>query len=185
MSEFSPRCDLADHIFSIGCKGTTDEMSDNEKFEIFKKRTNGVIHMSLPYKLTDFNIEEEVERVNNPKILSFKEETKMISDKRCKNGYRQKKIRTYFYYGSEYKSLKDISYYAKIDIHFDDILDLVPFLGCVISLLASDTNDEYVCIAPKSYLENLRDNDPRWYEHSRHLYWSRIKEFIKDHVEMN
>ena len=161
MSQFSPRCDLWDHVFSIGCKGTTDEMSDTEKFEIFKKRTNGIIHMSLPYRLSDFNIEEEVERVNDDRVLSFREETKMVSDKRCKNGYREKRTRTYIYRGQEYKKLSEIQYYATIDIHFDEILDLVPFFGCVTSFLVSDKDGEYVCISPKSYLENLRDNDPR------------------------
>ena len=40
MSILTGKCDLYDHVYMIGSKGTTDNMTKKEMFEVFKQRTN-------------------------------------------------------------------------------------------------------------------------------------------------
>lgn len=140
MSRFSGKCDLYDSIMMIGCKGTNDEMTEIEKFQIFKERTNGVIYQSKKLYLTKYNIDYEIEYINNPQIL------------------RKEKIngRTkYFYYGKSFSSLKALNnkgYYTKHKIIINELIDLVPYYPHLISIHFSDENSEYIEIANNSYV---------------------------------
>lgn len=136
MSRLTGKCDLYDHIFMIGSKGTMKDMSMVEKFEVFKKRTGGVIYTKFPLELNSVNINNEIELVNNPDILS-----------RNADG-------TYTYYYTNYKTLKQLNkhgYYATKEIHFDDILDIFPYLTHIISMSSSDPYRETVYITYEDY----------------------------------
>lgn len=145
MSKFSGKCDLYDHVFSIGSKGTTDDMSDLEKFEIFKKRTGGKLYQRFPLKLTKYNIDSEIRLVNNPDILSKNDDG------------------TYTYWLDTYKTLNKLNkhgYYATREIRFDDILDLVPYFPYIISSMAADQDGETIYISSKDYL-SLKEDEAR------------------------
>ena len=142
MSYLSGKCDLYDHIYSVGCKGTTDDMSKQEKFEVFKKRTNGVIYMSFPIEVTKANIDL---------IIAHNHHLKKLEGD------------TYSYMGNVCKTLKKLNkenvYYNR-EIKFDTMLDLVPYLPHIISTMSSSENKEYVEIMNMSwpyheYLEGL------------------------------
>lgn len=142
MSKFSGKCDLYDHVFMIGCKGTADEMSELEKFEIFKQRTSGLLHQSRKLYLEKWNVDYEIEYRNNPAILR----------KEKVNGRTK-----YFYYGKAYSSLKalnKVGYYTDFLIYFDTILDLVPYYPYIIAICASDQEGEYIEITKHSHVED-------------------------------
>lgn len=145
MSRLTGKCDLYDHIFMIGCRGTTDDMTDKEKFEIFKKRTGGVIYTKFPLELNKNNIQYEIQLTNNPDILSINEDGSI----------------KYFY--ENFKNLKQLNkrkYYATKKIHFDTILDIFPYLTHIISMMTSDENSETVYITYQDY-NTIREEEAR------------------------
>lgn len=144
MSKFSGRCDLYDHIYMIGCRGTDNNTSEKERFEIFKKRTGGLLHQRVLFNLDKYNIDKEIEIINNEKILC---------KKKVNNRYR------YYYFGEEYKTLKALNkrgYYCTIDLPFDTMLDLVKYYGYIISSMASDEDSEYIYITNESEIDEKR-----------------------------
>lgn len=153
MSDFSSRCDLWDHIYSIGCKGTTDEMTEKEMFEVFKKRTGGVLYQNIQVPLTERNF--EIEAKKEPYLLRCEKEEVLTPDKRTKEGVRRGYKYHYFYLNEEIKLPKK-DYYAKSEIHFNDMLDLVPYYGYIISSMASDPDGETVFIASRSEIDQMR-----------------------------
>lgn len=162
MSKYTGKCDLYDHVFMIGCRGTTDDMSELEKFEIFKKRTGGVIYTHFPLELTKFNIDNEIKLVNNPDVLSRNEDG------------------TYTYYLTKYKNLKQLNkhkYYAVKEIHFDDILDLFPYLTHIISMMGSDENSEHIYITYQDY-NTMREEESRLFGHEYRNDF--MKKYIKE-----
>ena len=135
MSRITGKCDLADHVYMIGSKGTTDGMTKKEMFEIFKQRTNGTIYQSIKVPVTKFNIDFLVE---NDEWLERTDH------------------KTYLYFGKEYKTLKQLDkagvYYIR-QIKFDTMLDLVPYLPYVVSIMINDNDHEYIEIGEKSYID--------------------------------
>lgn len=145
MSRLTGKCDLYDHIFLIGSKGTTDEMSDKEKFEVFKKRTGGVIYTKFPLELNKNNLEYEISLVNNPDLLSINEDG------------------TIRYFFENYKTLKQLNkrkYYATKEIRFDTILDIFPYLSHIISMMHSDESTETIYITNQDY-NTIREEEAR------------------------
>lgn len=143
MSKLSGKCDLYDHIYDIGCKGTTDEMSKMEKFNIFKQRTGGVIYQDIPLEVTKDNIDLLIEKDN---LLEKTDDG------------------NYIYINRKYKTIKALNkagYYYRRKIYFDTTMDIVEYLPYVIAVLSSGPDSEYVQIASRPYpeeryLENLK-----------------------------
>lgn len=162
MSKLTGKCDLYDHVFMIGSRGVTGDMSMLEKFEVFKRRTGGVIYTKFPLELNSANINNEIELVNNPDILS-------------KNADG-----TYTYYFTNYKTLKQLNkhgYYATKEIHFDDILDIFPYLTHIISMSSSDPYRETVYITYEDY-NTQREEESRLFgsNYSTDLFKKSVKE---------
>ena len=163
MSKYTGKCDLYDHVFMIGYHGTTDEMTELEKFEIFKKRTGGVIYTYFPLELTKLNIDNEIKMVNNPDILSKNEDG------------------SYTYFFTKYKKLNQINkrgYYAIKEIHFDDILDLFPYFTHIISSMGSDENTETIYITYQDY-NSMKEEEARLLGYER-FGTSFMKKYIKE-----
>lgn len=153
MSKFSGRCDLYDHIYMIGCKGTDNNTSEQEKFEVFKRRTDGMLHQRIRFELDRFNIDTEIEIVNNESILSKKKVNKKWR---------------YYYLGEEYKSLKALNkrgYYCTVDIGFKTMLDLVKYYGCIISSMVSTEDSEYIYIQTEPEVDEKRRH--QWFRKNK------------------
>jgi len=139
MSKFSGKCDLYDHVMMIGCMGCNKNMTEMEKFEIFKQRTNGKIYQNKELVLTTSNIDDEIKVRNNPEIL------------------RKEKINgrwKYFYNGKMFSSLKALNnygYYSKVEIIIDSLIDLVPYYPYIIAASCSTSDNEYIVISNDSY----------------------------------
>lgn len=180
MSGFSGRCDLYDHIMMEKMYPSennsnlliSDEM---ECFKIFHEKTGGVIYQKFPLELNEFNIDAEISFHNNPQILHKIEHVEHIPDKRVKSGIRTKVYYTYMYYGKEYKTLKDLNrrvYYATKEIHFRNIIDLIPYYPYTIAIACcTRDNGKYIEIADTSEIEDRyasyrkHGNDPKYLEH--------------------
>lgn len=135
MGRLTGCCDLYDHVYMIGSKDTTDGMTKQEMFDIFKQRTGGVIYQNIKVPVTKFNIDFLVD--NNQWL-------------------ERTDHKTYLYFGKEYKTLKQLDkigvWYTR-EIHFDTMLDLVPYLPYIISMMTSDSNHEHVEIGERSYID--------------------------------
>ena len=172
MSRYSGCCDLYDHISGLGgwfdkdgkpvkfgkaSRYYSDEMLD---FIEFKRQTGGVIHQHKKVKVSKWN-QEDVK--NHCPGFNFTKHTRKIPDKRCKSGFREETYYTYTYYGKEYTSLKELNkknIYITIDIHFDTLLDLIPYYPYIVSACShnSDSSPEsYVFISEKPYPIEQRD----------------------------
>ena len=167
MSRLTGKCDLYDHIFTIGSKGTTNEMSMKEKFDIFHKRTNGEISQHVKVDLNKHNIDFFLER----------EKAKI-----------QKVDKGYNYYGRFYKTLDQINregFYTSRKIYFDDMLELLPYLGYIIACGAFSGDKEYITLSQHEYnvqreLEALKNgyefNFPKYHKKA---YKNLIKEMLE------
>ena len=172
MSRYSGCCDLYDHISGLGgwfdkdgkpvkfgkaSRYYSDEMLD---FIEFKRQTGGVIHQHKKVKVSKWN-QEDVK--NHCPGFNFTKHTRKIPDKRCRSGFREETYYTYTYYGKEYTSLKELNkknIYITIDIHFDTLLDLIPYYPYIVSACShnSDSSPEsYVFISEKPYPIEQRD----------------------------
>jgi len=133
MSKLSGKCDLYDHVYIIGSRGTTNEMTKQEKFNIFKQRTNGILYQTIKTTANKNNIDFLIS--NNPNL------------KKLDNGH-------YLYFTQEYKSLKSLNkagvYYTR-KIYFDDMLDLLPYLSYTVVVMAVDENGEYIELSSYPY----------------------------------
>ena len=172
MSRYSGCCDLYDHISGLGgwfdkdgkpvkfgkaSRYYSDEMLD---FIEFKRQTGGVIHQHKKVKVSKWN-QEDVK--NHCPGFNFTKHTRKISDKRCRSGFREETYYTYTYYGKEYGSLDELNkkgVYVTIDIHFNTLLDLIPYYPYIVSACShnSDSSPEsYVFISEKPYPIEQRD----------------------------
>lgn len=172
MSRYSGCCDLYDHISGLGgwfdkdgkpvkfgkaSRYYSDEMLD---FIEFKRQTGGVIHQHKKVKVSKWN-QEDVK--NHCPGFNFIKHTRKIPDKRCRSGFREETYYTYTYYGKEYTSLKELNkknVYITIDIHFNTLLDLIPYYPYIVSACShnSDSSPEsYVFISEKPYPIEQRD----------------------------
>lgn len=177
MSVFSGKCDLYDHIGGLGGwynkegkpvefgdKNTFVYFSDEYRdFVAFKKATGGVLHQHKKVEVTKFNLQFIKEHCDEFDII---EHIEQISDKRTRSGYKELKNYTYKYWGKEYTSLKELNkkgVYITIDIHFNTILDLIPYYPYIVSANFSTTNEdgtrsEYVVISKEPFPISERDD---------------------------
>ena len=165
MSSFSGKCDLYDTMSMCALHPSKDNHNvlvsdDLEAFEVFKKETDGVIYQPVKIELNDYNAEMECKR--NKSFLSREEHIEEVPDKRCKSGKKIHKYYTYRYFGRE-MTLEQINkqgYWTKKEIHFDDILDLVPYFPYIIGVMAVDNENHkrYVEISDHSYVDE-KEND--------------------------
>ena len=168
MSIWSGKCDLADHLSF--CKMRTKDGSDKKEdldkarvlyndemecFKIFKQRTGGVLHQHKRIEVTEDNQDFVANRCGNFKIIPHTE--KVIG----KNGKeREKTTYTYNYWGTEYKNLKELNkhhVYIVIDIHFDTLLDLIPYYPYIVSASYWNEDKEVVFISNESWVITERD----------------------------
>ena len=119
----------------IGSKGVTDNMSKQEKFEIFKRNTGGKLYQKVQVELTKNNIDYFVDKDNRL--------VKNIDG-------------SYSYMGIIFKTINKLNkygYWFRRTIMFDTMLDLVPYLGYIISFMSANFNTEYIEISRYSWPE--------------------------------
>lgn len=193
MSVFSGKCDLFDLISMMKhrTKDGSDEKEDLEKasvlysdelecFEIFKQRTNGVIHQHKVMEVTPYNYSEVAELTKGQ--FEAIPHTKTVPDKRQKSGERTDTYYTYKYWGKEYLSLKELNkrkVYITIDIRFDTILDLIPYYPYIVSSSCSNDEELTVYVSNESYVDEERDDRLKrgWYSD----YWQDYKKALQNH----
>lgn len=161
MSRYSGKCDLYDHIMMEKMYPKDDnpniQVSDEmECFNIFKQKTGGKIYQKFLLKLTEHNIDKEIEKVNNPNILS-----KRINktERNSKKGKVEVKHTVYVLYGTEYKSLKELNnhgYYSTREIIFDTLLDIIPYYPYIIGFSYSSGETEHIVISSRSFIDDQR-----------------------------
>ena len=163
MSCFSGKCDLYDHMMMEKMYPKKDnpnilESDEFECFEIFKKRTNGIIYQHKKVEVTELNQHFIESKCNFLELILHEE---IIPDARCKEGIRLKSWYTYKYANVEYKNLKELNkkgVYVSLPIKFDTILDLIPYYPYIISCCASSPEGETIYISKKSYIDEQIDS---------------------------
>ena len=188
MSVYSGKCDLFDLIAGKG--GWFDKDGNPVKFGdpdvhvyysdewldflAFKKQTGGVLHQHRKMTLTPWN-HEDVKKLCPH--FDYQEHIRIVPDKRAKNGQREEKYLTYTYYDKEYtlKELNKKGIWVTIDIHFDTLLDLIPYYPYIVSTACAGT----VYISSQSYVDrNLEDQlETGWYS----AFWQHYKKKLQDH----
>ena len=187
MSRFSGKCDLYDHI--AGTAGWYDRDGNPVKmgegsgayysdeyrdFLAFKKLTGGVLHQHKRIKLTPWN-HEDVKKLCPD--FDYQEHTRIIPDKRQKSGKREEKYLTYTYYNKEYtlKELNKKGIFITIDIHFNTLLDLIPYYPYLVSMSCGGT----VYISSQSFVDEEIDDhlEGGWYSE----FWQHYKKELQDH----
>lgn len=167
MSLFSGKCDLYDLVISMHhrCKNGSDKKEDLENANVlysdeyecfleFKKKTNGTIYQHKRVEVTEQNQKLVAEKCNGDlEIIELPLEGKQRKHRyiyRYK-GYDQ---------GYEYKSLKELNkvgVYITLEIHFDTILDLIPYYPYLTGLVFSDSEKMTVYISNQPYTIKVRD----------------------------
>jgi len=194
MSRWSGKCDLFDHIAGQGgwfnSEGQpikfndpdyhgpyySDELKD---FEAFKEKTGGVIHQHYKIQVDEYNQDFVKEHC---KFFNFiKLDGGFVTDTRCKSGQRKlPDSYVYTYYNKTYGSLKELNkhgVYIETDIHFDTLLDLIPYYPYLVTVCG----DSYVVISNESYV------DEQFKKHLNHGWISEIdykKELQKHYLEV-
>ena len=179
MSRYSGKCDLFDHISGQGGwfdkEGNPVEFGDENvycyysdemlDFIAFKKRTGGVLHQHKQVKINEWNQDEVAKYCSDLTIIPH---TKVVEDKRYKKGKREVTTYTYKYWNREYtlKELNKHGVWVTIDIHFDTILDLIPYYPYIVSFCSSKDGKEVVYITDQSFVIEERDG------HIEHGYFS-------------
>lgn len=172
MSIYSGKCDLCDHISGMG--GWYDRDSNPVKFgdenvhvyysdEMqdfieFKRKTGGVMYQHMRIEVTEWN-QDLIEK----KCKGFKvnKHTKIVSDKRTKTGEKEITYYTYTYYGKEYNNLKELNkkhVYITKEIHFDTLLDIIPYYPYIVSSSFSDKDKMIVYLSSKSYVDEQEES---------------------------
>lgn len=194
MSVFTGKSvDLADCLF--GCGGYYDKdknpvnfgqegvncyYSDVLKdFDAFKQKTKGVIYQQQHIKnVNEYNHDLVAKYNKNFKILKHEEK---ITDKRRKQGFREKIYYTYEYFGKEY-SQKELNkkggVWIDVEIHFDTILDLIKYVPYHVYQECGSSDGLYVVIGSDSYVENeYQDHLQYGFESLRSHYDKRLRDF--------
>jgi hypothetical protein len=149
----------------------SDEYRD---FLEFKKRTGGVLHQHKVLTVTPWNHDEAVKLCPELEVIEHK---RIVPDKRQKSGQREDVYYTYKYWGKEYtlKELNKRKVYITIDIHFDTLLDLIPYYPYIVTMSCGNT----VYISSQSYVDDMLES------HLEHGYysdfWQRYKKNLQDH----
>ena len=153
MSRFSGKCDLADDFFmneELIRKENPEltEVTDMDLFNYFKKVTGGVLYQHY-----------NIEHVTDDNKLFVKEHCENFDyktvEKTTPSG-KVKKETIYTYYGREYteKELKKKGgVFIKLEIHFDTLLDLIPYFPYLITMMTADKDGEIIYITRESYVD--------------------------------
>ncbi len=192
MSVYSGKCDLSDHISGMG--GWFDKDGKPVKFGdphvhvlysdewldflAFKKATGGVMHQHKKITLTPWN-HEDVKKLC--KEFDYQEHTRIVPDKRQKSGQREEKYLTYTYWDKEYtlKELNKKGIWITIDIHFNTLLDLIPYYPYIVSMCAHSDGKEVIYISQQSFVDEEIDDhlEHGWYSD----FWQHYKKKLQDH----
>lgn len=167
MSKYSGKCDLADWIAGQGGwfdkDGKPVEFGDENvhayysdemlDFKAFKESTGGVLHQHKKVKVTEWNQEDVVKHCSGLSIIEHKE---VVLDKRCASGEKIKTTYTYMYWGKEYtlKELNKHGVWVTIDIHFNTLLDLIPYYPYIVCF----ANGGNIVISDQSFVIKERDS---------------------------
>ena len=190
MSIYSGKCDLADHIAGLGGwydrngnpvkmgqEGVGAYYSDEYRdFLEFKKRTGGVLHQHKVLTVTPWNHDDAVKLCPELEVIEHK---RIVPDKRQKSGQREEVYYTYKYWGKEYtlKELNKHKVYITIDIHFDTLLDLIPYYPYIVTMSCGNT----VYISSQSFVDKELDDhlEHGWYSD----YWQHYKKDLQEHYQ--
>ena len=196
MSFLSGKADLADFISGLGGwynkngkpvkfgdPGVGAYYSDIYRdFLEFKKRTKGVIYQHKRIKeVTQFNQQFIEEHCPSFKII---EQTLYAYDKRTKTSQRALTTYTYNYWGKEYtaKELKKKGgVFITVEIHFDNLLELLPYFPYVVVCAACDKDSQHIVIANEPYPEEQYESGlQHGFEHSRDYYTHKLAEYTRE-----
>jgi len=190
MSMFSGKCDLYDHIMGtagwydrngnpvkMGDSGVGAYYSDEYRdFLEFKKRTGGVLHQHKVLTVTPWNHDDAVKLCPELEVIEHK---RIVPDKRQKSGQREDVYYTYKYWGKEYtlKELNKHKVYITIDIHFDTLLDLIPYYPYIVTMSCSNNGKQTVFISSQSFVDEEVD------DHLKHGYYSEFWQYYKKQLQ--
>lgn len=124
-----------------------------ECFEVFKKKTGGVIYQHVRVEvnwLNQFLIEQMCPEF---KVLTH---TRISADRRYKEGKRETVYYTYQFRGEEYTTLEDVNkkgVYIVRKIYFGNIIELIPYFPYIIASISWAEDKEIIYIAKESYIE--------------------------------
>lgn len=144
MSIYSGECDFADELSTVkqhrlsNGAFASDEL---ECFDAFKEQTGGVIYQHVGLKLTRFNVDAEINRPESELSFCYKP-----NGKKC-----------YKYGDKEYPDLSHINrhgYFSKRIIHFDTLLDLIPYYPYLVTIsYVAEDGLRKVIVSEKSVLD--------------------------------
>ena len=192
MSIYSGKCDLADHISGMGGwfdkDGKPVKIGDPKvrvlysdewlDFLAFKEATGGVMHQHKKITLTPWNHEDVKKLCPN---FGYQEHTRIVPDKRQKSGQREETYITYTYWDKEYtlKELNKKGIWITIDIHFNTLLDLIPYYPYIVGMCSHNNGKEVIYISDQSFVdEELEDHlKGGWYSD----FWQHYKKKLQDH----
>ena len=193
MSIYSGKFDLCDFIMGIAGwydkdgnpakigEGSGAYYSDEYRdFLEFKKRTGGVLHQHKVLTIKPWNHDKAIKLCPELEVIEHK---KTVPDKRQKSGHREEVYYTYKYWGKEYtlKELNKRKVYITIDIHFDTLLDLIPYYPYTVSMSCSNDGKQTVYISSQSFVDEEVDDDLEhgWYSD----FWQHYKKKLQEHYQ--
>lgn len=193
MSIYSGKFDLCDFIMGIAGwydkdgnpakigEGSGAYYSDEYRdFLEFKKRTGGVLHQHKVLTIKPWNHDKAIKLCPELEVIEHK---KTVPDKRQKSGHREEVYYTYKYWGKEYtlKELNKRKVYITIDIHFDTLLDLIPYYPYIVSMSCSNDGKQTVYISGQSFVDEEVDDDLEhgWYSD----FWQHYKKKLQEHYQ--
>lgn len=189
MSKYSGKCDFRDCIAGLGGwfdkdgnpvkmgDGTgayySDEMLD---FIAFKKKTGGVMYQNLKVIVTEANQDLVAKKCSYFDVIKHTKKKGFLWNRKEVVYY------TYKYFNKEYKSLKQVnehSIYILKEIHFDSLLDIIPYYPYIVSAYCSDGDKITVHLSSRSYVDEQEDEAlQRGWERS---YTSYYREQLQNH----
>ena len=178
MSRVSGKCDFFDHLSfekMVPKEGNPNVLVSDimECFKILKRKTGGVIYQHEHLKVDLYNQKMIEELCDDFKVIEHKEEVK---DLRKKSGVRTKTTYTYEYWGRTYNTLKELNKHGgvcvKVPIHFDNLVELLPYFPYLISASACNEDSETIFISKESFVER---------EFKDHLRYGLDSSSMRDH----
>lgn len=183
MSRFSGKSDLADTVMMQVMYKKYPDMENSPlvsdlmaSFNKFKEETGGKLYQNFKLKLTEHNVDKEIERSD------FLTRTELPP----KEGVNQRKKKyLYNYFGKEFKTLDALNkygYYAKREIKFDTLLDLIPYFPHIVTVMTHTNGKKYVEITRESFVDieylNFREYGS---ESSLHDYYKKeLQDFYNE-----
>lgn len=148
-----------------------------ECFNEFKEATKGTIYQHKKIEVNLDNQDMVAGMCKNFEVIELPLEP------------NQRKPRyTYKYYDKEYKSLKEINkkgVYITLEIHFNTILDLIPYYPYIVSSMFSNNNQKIVYISDEPYTIEERDNMLKiGHSGSLSMYEHYAKELQEHYIEV-